>query len=246
MESTVDTDLRIPTRRRIIYCELDGVLCDFESKVTDICGVNSRAFTPEELWPMLQVVDMANQRVFTHSCPGSLMDELLWDKLAPLQPVILTTLPRGKWADPQKRLWCSRELGPHVRVVTSLSLPKRTYCNPGDILIDDMDYMCLQWQSRGGIFIHHKSAVHTLVQLDNLEYCHLASNILLLYFLNRNFLRYRRPPSSLRSYWRRNPQFPLQWGSMLTCTSSSDVSRPRRDSRGLIYPDSNPSKEDFL
>ncbi len=41
----------------------------------------------------------------------------LWEMIKDLQPTILTGLPRGNWAEKQKRKWCKENLGEHVPVI---------------------------------------------------------------------------------------------------------------------------------
>ena len=166
MDSTAH--LQMTPRRRILYCDMDGVLCDFDSKVFEVCGATPRQFTPDELWSMLSAIDSGQATGFFAQLPWMPDGKKLWRAISPLQPVILSSLPYGAWAAPQKRLWCSRELGPHVRVITCQRTQKTDYCNPGDILIDDRDAICINWQSKGGIFIHHKSAVQTMGNLRKL------------------------------------------------------------------------------
>ncbi|CAM9157062.1 unnamed protein product [Choristocarpus tenellus] len=93
----------------------------------------------------------------------------LWESIRHLQPTILTGLPMGNWAEPQKRLWCSRELGKHVPVITCMSKDKYNYCTTaGSILIDDRESLRPDWERMGGIFMHHTSTQQTLEKMRTL------------------------------------------------------------------------------
>jgi hypothetical protein len=59
-------------------------------------------------------------------------------------------LPRGNWAEKQKRAWTSRELGPHVKVITCPSKDKFLHCiEPGSLLIDDRVVTRESWENAG-------------------------------------------------------------------------------------------------
>jgi hypothetical protein len=83
-------------------------------------------------------------------------------------PTILSGVPRGGWAEFQKRRWCNRELGEDVPVAMCESKEKSTFCQPGDILIDDRRAAKFLWEQSGGVFIHHKSANLTIRKLKNI------------------------------------------------------------------------------
>ena len=143
----------------------------------------------------------------------------LWKGLSCFKPTILTSLPHGTWSEPQKRIWCLRELGPHIPVIACKRAQKPDYCTPGAILIDDNEDMREPWQQRQGIFIHHKSAQQTLRLLRKLPPLvhglhlrsspssdHVSKN-LTLSLLRRKALLYLQWGSALTRL------FPLQWGS---------------------------------
>jgi hypothetical protein len=83
-------------------------------------------------------------------------------------PTILSGVPRGGWAEFQKRRWCNRELGENVPVAMCESKEKSTFCQPGDILIDDRRAAKFLWEQSGGVFIHHKSANLTIRKLQSI------------------------------------------------------------------------------
>ena len=78
----------------------------------------------------------------------------------------MSGVPRGHWAESQKRQWCYRELGENVTVITCESKKKYRFCQLGDILIDDRRRAGTSWEQSGGIFIHHKSARETIERLQ--------------------------------------------------------------------------------
>ena len=93
----------------------------------------------------------------------------LWDRIAPLEPKILTGMPMGNWAEGQKRNWCARELGiENARVITCMARDKWRQAGPRAILIDDRDDLGVRWQQLGGTFVHHTSTDNTLEELEKL------------------------------------------------------------------------------
>jgi hypothetical protein len=149
-----------------LYLDCDGVLADFDRAATALLGTNPRAFQkrhgPFEFWKRLQ-----RDPDFYGSLP--LMSDALelFDAVRHLQPIILTGLPRGNWAAPQKIRWAAEHF-PGTRIITCLAPDKRRHARDGDILVDDTLKYRELWLGAGGIFIHHSNAAHTIAQLPAL------------------------------------------------------------------------------
>lgn len=153
-----------------LFVDLDGVLADFEAGARASLGMSVRDFQELHgvplLWRWLE-----RTADFYERLPWTDDGRALWegvtggDVWTGPPPMILTGLPLGTWAEPQKRRWCARELGLGVPVMCCLSVDKRTYCCPGDILIDDRAEARPDWEEAGGIFIHHQSATESLAAL---------------------------------------------------------------------------------
>ena len=98
----------------------------------------------------------------------------LWEYIRDRNPVVLTGLPWGQWAKPQKISWCKRELGPDVPVITCLSREKAkrarevTAAADTPVLIDDRLSLRDAWEAMGGIFIHHLSSAGSIEALKKL------------------------------------------------------------------------------
>lgn len=150
---------------RKVFCDLDGVLSDFEAYVRRIFGRAPDAIPPPQLWRTLASINKGRPDGFYDQLPWMPEGKELFEALRPHKPTILTGLPIGKWAAPQKRRWCARELGPDVPVITCMAREKHRYCVPGAILIDDSLKLRDKWLTQGGIFIHHTSNSSTLEQL---------------------------------------------------------------------------------
>src|SRR3546814_16781986 len=78
-----------------------------------------------------------------------------------LIPVILTGLPRGAWAAPQKIRWAARHFS-GTQILTVMAVDKRNHAQSGDILVDDQMKRAHLWAGAGGIFVHHRVAAITI------------------------------------------------------------------------------------
>lgn len=155
--------------KRQLFIDLDGVLVDFDRGVRAVCGR-----LPEELEPRIMWPTIARTSGFYEHLEWMPDGKTLWEGVRGHSPIILTGLPRGTWAEPQKRRWCERELGPGVPVITCLSRDKhleaRAAIEEGSvpILIDDRLSLKDDWEDIGGVFIHHCSAAESLAALRQL------------------------------------------------------------------------------
>jgi hypothetical protein len=84
-----------------------------------------------------------------------------------LDPIILTGLPLGKWAAPQKVRWAAEHF-PGTRIITCMARDKRNHAREGDVLVDDMLKYQHLWEESGGVFVHHRNVDETLAALSEL------------------------------------------------------------------------------
>lgn len=154
---------RPPRDEARIYLDCDGVLADFDAGATTLLGMAPGAFERRHglgrFWAAL-----ARAPGFFDGLPLMPDAMILFEAVRHKQPVILTGLPRGAWAEPQKRAWAARHF-PGVEVITTSAALKREHCHPGDALVDDRDRYRRLWEAEGGVFIHHKDAASSIVAL---------------------------------------------------------------------------------
>jgi hypothetical protein len=154
--------------RRRIYLDCDGVLADFDRGAEAVLGMHPRQFEKrfgiKEFWRRLARAP----EFFAHLelLPGA---ETLYAAVRDKDPVILTGLPMGRWAEPQKRAWAERHF-PGVPVITTSAALKREHCHPGDVLVDDRETYRHLWEQAGGVFVHHKDARSSIEALRALGY----------------------------------------------------------------------------
>ena len=163
-----------------LFLDLDGVLVDFNRGVRFYTGKAPEDQTPGQMWSALSRVKNYYAKL---DWTGDGRE--LWEKTQELDPVILTGLPLGKWAEPQKREWCRRELGRDIPVICGMSREKHLLAwdwlhenGLGDavpVLIDDRLNLKFPWEEAGGRFILHFSARESLEQLDEIRQTAVAA-----------------------------------------------------------------------
>jgi hypothetical protein len=148
---------------RQLYLDCDGVLADFDAGATKLLGLPPKPFQDKfgagRFWAKL-----AKAGDFYATLP--LMPDAmeLFDAVRHLDPIILTGLPRGSWAAPQKVRWAAQHF-PGTKILTVMAVDKRNHCAEGDVLVDDtLKYQHL-WEEAGGIFVHHRSAAESIERL---------------------------------------------------------------------------------
>ena len=146
-----------------LFLDCDGVLADFDAGATALLGMGPRAFEERhgkrEFWRRL-----AKARDFYATLPLMPDATELFEAVEHLRPTILTGLPLGNWAAPQKVRWAAEHF-PGVPIITCMARDKYRYMQPGDVLVDDSPTHRAVWENAGGLFILHRSARASLDEL---------------------------------------------------------------------------------
>jgi len=153
-----------------IYCDMDGVLVDFDTAIKKVTGGKLwdeavRDLGLEELWRLINLGGSAWWAELNWTKDG----QKLWDFLRDKNPIILTAGAISRTGDRAlngKKAWCLKHLGPKPEVIVAdHGTDKKFWSEPGHILIDDLEENIRAWRSRGGIGIHHKDAAQTISEL---------------------------------------------------------------------------------
>ena len=146
-----------------LFLDCDGVLADFDEGARRLLGMSPRAFEARHgrgsFWKRL-----ANADNFYGGLPEMPDARRLFDAVKHLEPTILTGLPLGTWAAPQKMEWAAAHF-PGVPIITCMARDKHKHMQPGDVLVDDRENHRAAYEAAGVIFVHHKNAEDSLRQL---------------------------------------------------------------------------------
>lgn len=149
-----------------LFLDLDGVLADFDGGAHVLLKLSAKEFQERHgagaFWKKLATAPGFYNGLLLLPDAHQLMEAVRH-----LDPIILTGLPIGKWAEPQKRAWVERHF-PGLQVITTRARNKPNYCEAGDVLVDDQLRYADAWEAAGGIFVHHTSASESLAALRKL------------------------------------------------------------------------------
>jgi hypothetical protein len=168
----------------VIYCDMDGVLVDFDGGFKNISGGVSpdefdRQGKSAELWKLIWNNPPDNGITWWATLPKLPDCDVLWKFINSLKlPVKILTSSSSKKsktnnAEIGKRRWLATHLIPvphdeHVIVVDSSEAKQQYALGPNHILIDDLPSNIAQWRAKGGTAIEHKNATDTINQLKQI------------------------------------------------------------------------------
>lgn len=148
---------------RRLFLDADGVLADFDEGARRLLGMVPRQFEAKHgrgaFWKRL-----AAAKNFYATLPEMPDARLLFDAVEHLEPTILTGLPLGNWAAPQKVEWAAEHF-PGVPIITCMARDKHKHMKAGDVLVDDRENHRRAYEAAGVVFVHHKDAATTLRKL---------------------------------------------------------------------------------
>lgn len=156
-----------------IYCDMDGVLTDFESRFEHFSGMHPQAYEKAKGTPAFW--ELIDNKIGVRFWVGmSFMPEgqRLWDFIKPYQPDLLTSPSRHNNSRLGKNLWVKNNLNPKPKVIFAYSAVKQRYANETSILIDDKPSNINEWTAKGGIAIRCKNGNvdHVIEELKKLGY----------------------------------------------------------------------------
>ena len=161
----------------LIYCDMDGVLCDFKKRAEQVTKVSWSQKRDERDWDTIK-----KTKNFWHTLPWTSDGRRLWSYIKIHKPSILSATVQAKTdpnCRPGKDYWIKNNLGIYdgsrVNIVLRSQKQKHAMLSHKGrrepaVLIDDYPKNIREWQRKGGIGILHTSASSTISQLRKLGY----------------------------------------------------------------------------
>src|SRR5210317_1039960 len=162
-----------PTPPYKIYCDMDGVLTNFESRFEHFAGMSPKEYEGKNGTPAFcNLIDVEVGIRFWVGMPWMPEGRRLWHFIAPYKPDLLTSPSRDNNSRLGKNLWVKNNLNPKPKVIFAYSKDKQRYANENSILIDDKKSNINEWASKGGIAIRCKDGDvdHVIEKLKELGY----------------------------------------------------------------------------
>ena len=158
-----------------IYCDMDGVLCDFKKHAEKVTGVSIAKWSTlskAEKWGPIK-----EDRYFWSTMPWMAGGKQLWNFISMFKPHILSAYVEESFDPhciPGKSHWARSNLGiAPGRVNLVKRVQKQQYAMVAGqpaILIDDYPKNTIQFTRKGGIGIHHTSTSNTIKELKKLGF----------------------------------------------------------------------------
>ena len=148
-----------------IYCDMDGVLADFESGYEKLTGIDLKGEFQKgsDFWDPISKAGVGFWAGLKWM-PGG---QKLWDYIKPYNPDLLSAPSREESSRIGKAVWVKHKL-PGTKLILRYAKQKQQLATPESILIDDRQINIDQWEAAGGIGILHTSADNTISQLKEL------------------------------------------------------------------------------
>ncbi len=149
-----------------IYCDMDGVLTDFNKAFKDLGHGPIEQF--EKRYGTVSTWKVINKQGLSFWTEMEWMPDgkTLWKHIKKYNPTILTAPADSKVCKVGKLQWVKHKLGLNIPVI--LERDKYKYANADSILIDDTAKKYKPWREHGGIAIAHINAKTTIQQLERI------------------------------------------------------------------------------
>jgi predicted kinase len=150
-----------------VYCDMDGVLVDFERGYNDLTGKQTpgvdSTYNKDDFWSAITKAGAKFWAELNWMSDG----QQLWDYINQYNPKLLTAPSREKSSEIGKQEWVNNNL-PGTPIIFKQAKDKKDLAESNAILIDDRKDNIQQWIDAGGIGIRHTSTESTIKQLQKL------------------------------------------------------------------------------
>lgn len=168
-----------------IYCDMDGVLCDFDQGYEKLTGESTdeaNAKGKSYFWKLFRESVGENEKDFWANLPWQPGGKELWNYIKSSSPNILSApavdfnLPQDQQLNPEfnqaiqgKKEWISNNLNGVNKEIFVPAPQKSSFATLKHILIDDMQKNTDAWKAAGGKAILHTSAPKTIEALKKYD-----------------------------------------------------------------------------
>jgi hypothetical protein len=150
-----------------IFCDMDGVLVDFEKGYYDLTGKHTKSFPKgdNDFWKPIE----EEGALFWATLPWMPDGQELWRYIKKYKPYILSAPSQDPSSRVGKEAWLKMNLQNSFKKAYFASRGnKQNFSGQNKILIDDLQQTIDEWNAKGGIGIHHTSASNTIKELKKL------------------------------------------------------------------------------
>ena len=156
-----------PAEKYTIYCDMDGVICDFEERFIHFFGMEPHAYEAKhgrnQFW---KGIDEAGIK-FWAGMKWMPEGKKLWDYISKYKPTLLTAPSLDDSSKIGKAVWRNKHL-PGVTMKYKPAKYKADFAGENKILIDDREDTIASWNAKGGIGILFKSTDQVIDELKKL------------------------------------------------------------------------------
>jgi len=153
-----------------IYLDMDGVLCNFEKRYTELYKESPNSSRDKKNWSENWTDFILTKQFETLDIFPGAIELLRYVRKTELPIEILTSSGGAKYHDlvaQQKDIWLKKQGLAYKRNVVPGRGLKASYATPDTILIDDTEDVIDAFNKAGGIGILHKDIGETLQTLDS-------------------------------------------------------------------------------
>ena len=159
-----------------IYCDMDGVLADFEARFEHFAGLSPDEYRKEvtKKYGKKQVDkmfwDLIDNQIgvrFWRGIPWMPGGKQLWDYIKPYKPTLLSSPSYDNSSRMGKSLWVKDHI-PGTPVIFRQAKQKSDFAGPNKILIDDREDTIMSWKAKNGIGILYKNTDQVINDLKKL------------------------------------------------------------------------------
>lgn len=159
-----------------IYCDMDGVVADFEARFEHFSGLSPDDYRAEvakkygEKLVNKMFWDLIDNQIgvrFWRGIPWTPGGKDLWAYIKPYNPTLLTAPSYADASKIGKTLWVKDHI-PGTKILFKSAETKSDLAEPNAILIDDREDTIMRWKSKNGIgilYLNTDQAINELKQL---------------------------------------------------------------------------------